>query len=202
MVNLKRLSGVMEHPTAYRLWQSPFVSVKFAPVFKHNDLRRPPGAGRRLRTGNECAVLRGGGLCWRRHQRELCSHRPPPASPRVHHRGRLHLPSAARRAVRFHFAQQSAASHRQRERRPHPAAVKQATHRRRACPRAGTRAAGRTRAAAAVGQVRSRRLSAPLDEWRALFTESFDEVIFEPFPVGRLGVTFFEMVYFKGKARR
>ena len=35
---LKRLSGVMELPWAYALWQAPFLEAKFAPIQKHNDL--------------------------------------------------------------------------------------------------------------------------------------------------------------------
>lgn len=38
MVTLKKLSSVMAHPTAYRLWQAPFAASKFAPIFAHNDV--------------------------------------------------------------------------------------------------------------------------------------------------------------------
>ncbi len=41
----------------------------------------------------------------------------------------------------------------------------------------------------------------PLDEWRALFEESFEPVLFEPYRVGAAGVTLWNMVYFKGQAR-
>ena len=41
----------------------------------------------------------------------------------------------------------------------------------------------------------------PLEEWRALFTESFEPVLFEPYPLGIAGVTLWEMVYFKGRRR-
>jgi SAM-dependent methyltransferase len=42
----------------------------------------------------------------------------------------------------------------------------------------------------------------PLDEWRALFSESFEPVLFEPYPLGAFGVTLWNMVYFKGRPRR
>lgn len=42
----------------------------------------------------------------------------------------------------------------------------------------------------------------PLDEWRALFTDAFEPVVFEPYPLGAAGVTLWNMVYFKGRARR
>ena len=35
---LKRLSGVMELPWVYALWQAPFQEAKFAPIRKHHDL--------------------------------------------------------------------------------------------------------------------------------------------------------------------
>jgi SAM-dependent methyltransferase len=38
----------------------------------------------------------------------------------------------------------------------------------------------------------------PLEEWRRIFRDVFDEVIFEPYAVGKLGVTLWNMVYFKG----
>jgi SAM-dependent methyltransferase len=37
---LKQMSGVMESPWAYALWQAPFLNKKFAPIRKHNDITR------------------------------------------------------------------------------------------------------------------------------------------------------------------
>jgi hypothetical protein len=42
----------------------------------------------------------------------------------------------------------------------------------------------------------------PLEQWRELFTAVFDPVVFEPYPLGAAGVTLWNMVYFKGRARR
>jgi SAM-dependent methyltransferase len=42
----------------------------------------------------------------------------------------------------------------------------------------------------------------PLEAWARLFRDVFDEVVLEPFCVSRLGVALWEMVYFKGRARR
>jgi SAM-dependent methyltransferase len=39
----------------------------------------------------------------------------------------------------------------------------------------------------------------PLGEWRSLFAESFEPVVFQPYPVGAFGVTLWNMVYFKGR---
>ncbi len=41
----------------------------------------------------------------------------------------------------------------------------------------------------------------PVDDWRAIFTEHFDEVVFEPFTQVNAGVTLYELVYFKGRAK-
>ncbi|HEV1994929.1 MAG TPA: class I SAM-dependent methyltransferase [Candidatus Acidoferrum sp.] len=40
-----------------------------------------------------------------------------------------------------------------------------------------------------------------LTEWRLLFAENFDLVVFEPFPLKALGATLWNMVYCKGKAK-
>ncbi|MFL5539882.1 MAG: class I SAM-dependent methyltransferase [Longimicrobiaceae bacterium] len=41
----------------------------------------------------------------------------------------------------------------------------------------------------------------PLAAWRRLFEEHFETVVFEPYPLGALGVELWSMVYFKGRAR-
>jgi SAM-dependent methyltransferase len=42
----------------------------------------------------------------------------------------------------------------------------------------------------------------PLDEWRETFESAFETVVFEPYPLGAAGITLWNMVYFKGRARR
>ncbi len=42
----------------------------------------------------------------------------------------------------------------------------------------------------------------PLAEWRELFTECFQPVVFSPYGLGAFGTTLWNMVYFKGQARR
>jgi SAM-dependent methyltransferase len=41
----------------------------------------------------------------------------------------------------------------------------------------------------------------PLGDWKEIFLEHFDPVVFEPFSQRHLGVTLYEMCYFKGKAK-
>jgi SAM-dependent methyltransferase len=42
----------------------------------------------------------------------------------------------------------------------------------------------------------------PITEWRHIFNEYFDEVVFEPFDVSVCGIAFWNLVYFKGKVKR
>ncbi len=41
----------------------------------------------------------------------------------------------------------------------------------------------------------------PLSEWRRIFEQSFETDVFEPYPVKLLGVTLWNLVYFKGRRR-
>jgi SAM-dependent methyltransferase len=41
----------------------------------------------------------------------------------------------------------------------------------------------------------------PLEKWRQLFCESFEQVLYEPYDLDRCGLTLWKMLYFKGKAR-
>jgi trans-aconitate methyltransferase len=42
----------------------------------------------------------------------------------------------------------------------------------------------------------------PLQEWRSLFEESLDIVEFGPYPLGTMGLTLWNMVYCKGRAKQ
>jgi len=41
-----------------------------------------------------------------------------------------------------------------------------------------------------------------IGEWNSIFSEFFDEIVFEPFDVDFLGISFWNLVYFKGRAKR
>ena len=42
----------------------------------------------------------------------------------------------------------------------------------------------------------------PLEAWRDLFAECFEPTLFVPYPLKGLGVTLWNMVYFRGRAKR
>jgi SAM-dependent methyltransferase len=42
----------------------------------------------------------------------------------------------------------------------------------------------------------------PLGDWKTIFTEHFETVVFEPFAQKNAGVTLYELVYFKGRVRK
>ena len=42
----------------------------------------------------------------------------------------------------------------------------------------------------------------PLEQWQDIFTTHFDSVRFEPYPLAMAGITLWNMVYFKGALRR
>jgi SAM-dependent methyltransferase len=42
----------------------------------------------------------------------------------------------------------------------------------------------------------------PTDEWQSMFSTIFEPVLFEPYRLTGAGITLWNMVYFKGKARR
>ncbi len=41
----------------------------------------------------------------------------------------------------------------------------------------------------------------PMEEWRQIFSDVFEPVVFEPYPLTGLGTTLWEMIYFKGKRK-
>lgn len=201
MVSLKRLASVMEHPTAYRLWQSPFARAKFAPVLRHNDMTQVrrvldvgcgPGTNAALFTAadyvgldiNESYIR----TARRRYRREFiaadaCTYTADARFDFILLNSLLHhidTPNVARilRQLSNQLTDDG-----------HVHVLELVLPEAKGLPRL---------------LARSDRgdFARPLDEWRALFTAAFEEVVFEPFAVGRLGITFFEMVYFKGRAKR
>lgn len=202
MVALKRWSYLMEHPAFYRMWQAPFARAKFAPILRHNDLSRvrrvlDVGCG----PGTNATMFRGVeyvGLDFNARYIEQAKQRysgefihadartyvAPPGSPYdfillnslLHH-----IDTANVSWILRQLGEQLSAD---------------------GCihiidlvlpPKAGL---ARYLALSDRGDF-----PRPVEEWNELFREAFKPVVCETFQVGWFGCTFWNLIYFKGKAK-
>ena len=200
---MKFLSGVMSYVTAYRLWQAPFAEKKLAPVLQHNDLgeaRRvlDVGCGPGTNTGcfDHAEYL---GLDWspsyvdyarRRFGRkfivaDVCSYEPPPGvlydfilvNSFLHHiddDNSLRILSKLKDLL-----SEDGHVHILDLLLPKSRSV-----------------------ARLLAQWDRGNFARPLEEWRDLFSVHFEPVVVEPYPLTALGISLWNMVYFKGRARR
>lgn len=192
----------MELTTAYRLWQAPFADAKLEPVWRHNDLSKVRrvldvgcGPGTNARHFARADYL---GLdvnpayveyARRRYGREFVA-----ADVRD-----FQAPPGAR----FDFILVNSLFHH---------IDRQGT--RRVLSRLSTlltddgyihildlvmpQDRGLARALARWDRGDYPRL---LEDWRAMFSESFEPVLFEPYPLKLVRTTLWNMIYFKGKRR-
>ncbi len=199
---MKLVSRFMEHALAYRLWQTPFAEKKLAPVLTDNDL----GAVRRVRDVgygpgtnthhfghadylgvdlNEDYIA----YARRRHRRNFLV--ADVTTDRIDG-GQFdfifvnsilhHLDTASTRRILAHLETLLSTDghvHILELVLPEaPSVARLLTHWDRGdFPR-------------------------PLAEWRELFTECFEPVVFSPYGLAAFGATLWHMVYFKGRARR
>jgi len=202
MVTLKPISSIMNHPVCYRLWQTPFVEAKFAPILRHNrlsevhrvlDVGCGPGTNSRYFGEHdylgldhnpryiEMARRRGG--C-RFLVADACSFVAPEEerfdfillNSLLHH---INTADVRRMLAQLHD-QLAADGH------VHILDL--------VLPQ---------KPSVARFLARSDRgdYPRPLRQWRELFREAFREVICEPYPVNCCGVTLWNMLYFKGSRR-
>jgi SAM-dependent methyltransferase len=200
---MKLHARLMEHTIAYRVWQAPFAERKLAPLFAHNDV---PCARRVLDVGcgpgTNTHHFAGADYLGvdmnpayiesarRRHGREfivadVTKYEVPPdrrfdlilANSLFHH-----IDDASTRRILAHLA--TLLSH---DGHIHIFDL--------VLPEKPS--VSRFLARADRGDH-----PRPLDEWRDLFTSAFEPVVFEPYPLGAGGVTLWNMIYFKGRARR
>lgn len=199
---IKPHARLMEHTLAYRVWQAPFAERKLAPLFAHNDVQRArrvldvgcgPGTNThhfagadylgidfnpsyiesaRRRTGREFIVA------------DVTKYEVAPdqrfdlilANSLFHH-----IDDASTRRILAHLATLlSPDGHVHIFDLVLPSRP----------------SVSRFLARADRGDF-----PRPLDEWRELFTDAFEPVVFEPYPLGAGGVTLWNMIYFKGRAR-
>lgn len=193
----------MEHTLAYRIWQAPFAQQKLAPLFAHNDVRSARrvldvGCGPGTNTHHfadadylgidiNAAYIES---ARRRHGREfivadVTKYEVPDdrrfdlilANSLFHH-----IETTATQRILAHLASLLAPG-------GHMHVFDLVLP-----PRPSV---SRLLARADRGDH-----PRPLEEWRELFTAAFEPVVFEPYPLGMAGMTLWNMVYFKGRARQ
>jgi SAM-dependent methyltransferase len=199
---MKLTTRVMENTHAYRLWQAPFAEKKFAPILAHNDLRN-------VRRVLDVGCGPGTNTRHFAHADYLgIDHNPQylDYARRLHGRNFVVVdindwPLAA--AARFDFVLINSFFHHvdnasaRRILRQINAVLSGDGHvhiidlvlpSRRSIPRFLAR--------------NDRGLfPRPLTEWKELFGQAFETVVFEPVSITGLGATLWEMVYFKGKGK-
>lgn len=200
---MKGYTRVMENTLAYRVWQAPFAEQKLAPLLAHNDLSRVrrvldvgcgPGTNTKHFAGSGYLGIDVNpayiGSARRRHKREFLVADVTKYEVPSHERFDLilanslfhHIDTANTRRILAHLAtllSDDGHVHIFDLVLPQRPSV------------------SRFLAHADRGDY-----PRPLEQWRDIFTESFEPVVFEPYPLGAAGLTLWNMIYFKGRARR
>jgi len=200
---VKLSAAILEQPLAYRLWQVPFAEKKFEPVLAHNDLSRvrrvlDVGCGPGTNTHhfpdaeylgidiNERYIVDAR----RRHRRnflvsDVTAYTAAPEerydfiflNSFLHH---IDTPNSNR--ILAHLS-----SLLTEDGHVHILDL--------VLPK------GRTLARLLAHWDRGKFCRLP-EEWKEIFSAIFEPVVFEPFVLSGLGLTLWEMVYFKGRAKR
>jgi SAM-dependent methyltransferase len=198
-----KFADVMENTLAYRVWQAPFAERKLAPFLAHNDIAKArrvldvgcgPGTNTAHFTGSDYLGLDFNPAyiesARRRYGRrfevaDVTQYTVEPTerfdlilANSVFH----HIDTANTRRILKHLATLLTD-----DGHVHILDLVLPSH-------------------ASVGRLLARLdrgdYPRPLDEWRAIFTEAFEPIVFEPYPLGAFGMTLWNMIYFKGRARR
>lgn len=199
---MKSLSAIMEDVTAYRLWQAPFATRKLAPLLARPDIGRArrvldvgcgPGTNTEQFTGADYV-----GIDWnadyisyakRRYGREfvvadVVSYEPPSGSL-------------------FDFILVNSLLHHIDDPGTHALLAKLSAL---LVPGGHVHILDlvlpdRMGVARALARWDRGGFARRLEAWRTIFGEHFEPVLFEPYPLGVLGLTLWNMVYFKGRRR-
>jgi SAM-dependent methyltransferase len=194
---------VMKNTHVYRAWQAPFADSKLAPVLVHNDLRQvrrvlDVGCGPGTNTKHFIHTYYLG-----------IDHNPRylEYARRRHGRDFLvadinHWPLA--RTARFDFILINSLLHHVDT----PSARRILSQLRTLLTDDGhvhildLVLPARLSVARALARLDRGALARPLQDWKEIFEEVFETEIFEPYDLTGLGVTLWQMVYFKGTAKR
>ena len=200
---MKSYARLMENTLAYRVLQAPFAERKLAPLYVHNDVARArrvldvgcgPGTNTAHFAGAEYlgvdfnpAYIES---ARRRHGREFVVADVTKYESALDQRFDLilanslfhHIDTASTRRILAHLATLLSDD-------GHVHVFDLVLPERRSVSRF-------------LAQADRGEYPRPLEEWRALFTQAFDPVVFEPYPLGAGGMTLWNMIYFKGRARQ
>jgi SAM-dependent methyltransferase len=193
----------MENTHAYRLWQAPFVEMKFAPILAHNDLRQVrrvldvgcgPGTNTRHFTHTSYLGIdhnpRYLEYAYRRHGRDflVADVTRWPLAPAARFDFILinsflhHVDTALARSILSglgaHLTDDG-----------HVHIIDLVLPEKPSIPRF-------------LARHDRGEFPRPLREWEGIFDDIFERVVFEPLDIPDLGVNLWEMVYFKGRRRR
>lgn len=199
---MRALNRIMENPHIYRLWQSPYAEMKFAPILAHNDLSRVrrvldvacgPGTNARHFAAASYLGIDSNAGCVeyarRRYKRDFL------------------LADVTQYEVapgeRFDFILLNSFLHHVDT----PAALRVLGHLRTlltddahvhildlVLPK-------RPSLARFIARMDRGEFPRPLQDWLELVTGIFEPVVLEPFRLTALGATLWNMVYFKGRAK-
>lgn len=198
---MRATDWIMEHTAAYRLWQAPFAEAKLAPVFRHSD-----------RAAMRRVLDVGCGPGTNTHHFPHCDYLGIDHNPR-------YIADARRRTGRAFVVADATTYSVPEGERFDVVLVNSFLH------HVDTASARRILAhlrtlLTSDGHVHildlvlpqraslSRRLARwdrgeyprPIEDWRALFSESFVPCVFEPYVLGAAGIALWNMIYFKGSA--
>jgi len=203
MVALKRLSGVMSHPTVYRLWQAPCAKSKFAPITRHNNLSA-------IRRVLDVGCGPGTNAAWFAHVDYLGLDINPEyiATARRRYGRRFEVADVctyeADAQSKFDFVLLNSLLHhidtdyvyrilRQLSRQLTPDGCVHILD----LVLPDSSGIARTLALGDRGDW-----PRPLSQWKEIFSSCFEPVVFEPYELRVCGVTLWNMVYFKGRPLR
>jgi SAM-dependent methyltransferase len=197
------LARVMENTLAYRLWQAPFADEKFAPIAAHNDLSRvrrvlDVGCG----PGTNAAYFAGADYVGIDMNEAYVEH----ARQRY---GRNFIAADVTQyrvapEERFDFILLNSLLHHIEL----DGVEKLLAHLATLLTDDGhvhiIELVLPEEASVARFLARADRGDYPrsMAQWKSIFSESFEPVVFEPFTLRRLGVELWHLVYFKGQAKR